>query len=245
MYSYDTHWQLRLETSAERPVFVIRVTPESAAPYYLSSTEMSVRRQHQKTVFTHAQSPLRVTTQLRPIASEVEQISLQLTNTGTACLALQLFTPLLTDLATRGVVGYVSHEQGDVLPVQESDYQVYASNPQAPMFMLLHAGENGIGLGRMANTTADSRTGVLIHGAGIPLGLFAVPPADSLGAERPERMLANLGGVASFLEDLRLPGNATTHLGPYLLIRYEGDWTEGAARLKALRASRAEFRQWA
>lgn len=226
------------------PLFALRVVACAGEreSRFLSS-DLEETRDATGVTYTHADCPVRV--QLRWRAPRLE---VSLRNTGKQRLAVDFYGPLATRLTERDAVAHVPQVGGVVFPVKDSNYLHHNSGQLAALFMILQTGGSGLALGheKTAEDEGRYRSGIAVHGQGLPIGAYSAKVSDrvgsaiesSMGKLMPGAPAADLGGVACFVENVTLPPGAVQAVGPYLILPYDGAWTQGAALLRAHRYPR-------
>ncbi len=182
----------------------------------------------------------------RPRADDVVEYVVELTNTGHEALDFDCYAAVLTGL--RGATAYLPVHGGAVLPVQDADYTVHNLGGLTIPAAVLHQPDNTgfvIAQEKMPADEARYRTGLLVHGRGLPARHIKEVKgvAMSLVDTQAGQAREDLGGVAAFVESLVLASGEKAQLGPYLVAPYRGTWLDGAALLRKIRRPRT-LRPW-
>ncbi len=225
------------------PLFGLRVVFPDHRDVRLLSTEMVVRQQGDCTVFSAAAIPIAVR-----LGFQAPALTVELENAGQDRLAVDFYGPLATRLTERDAVAHIPQVGGVVFPVRDSNYLHHNSGQLASLFMILQMGGRGVALGheKTAEDEGRYRSGIAAHGQGLSIGAHSAKISDQVGSAIESGMgklvagapAADLGGVACFVENVTLEPESEQVLGPYLILPYEGAWTQGAALLREHRYPR-------
>ncbi|MDW8343388.1 MAG: DUF6259 domain-containing protein [Verrucomicrobiae bacterium] len=183
------------------------------------------------------------------VVGDAHDFRVRVTNESNQPVLLDVFAALLVGLREAGAKVYVPHIGGAVLPVASTNYESHVFGQLCAAWMIVQVGEEGVVLAQEKTTEDEARyrTGILVHAQGLPAGATKSRESTVVGSAVDARaegpIMTDLGGVAGFAENLRLPAGATWELGPYRLATYRGDWTGGAALLRQLRRPRV-LRRW-
>jgi len=238
-----TSWRTDMGGNAADPLFALRVVNPVGGETRLLSTDMRLTARAAAVTYAHPDCSVHV--QLRWRAPRLE---VSLRNAGRARLAVDFYGPLVTRLTERGCKAHIPQVGGVVFPVKDSNYLHHNSGQLASLFMILQAGEAGLALGheKTAEDEGRYRSGIAVHGRGLPIGRYSGKISDKVGSAVENKMgdllagepASELGGVACFAENLVLGPRESRALGPYLILPYTGAWTQGAALLREHRYPR-------
>ncbi len=226
------------------PIFALRIVAvDDGGETRFLSTDMRETDDGNASTWEHADSPVQVHASWQGSRYEI-----RLCNHGPRRLAVDFYGPLLTRLSERDAVAHVPQVGGVVFPVQGSNYLHHNSGQLASLFMILQMGERGVALGheKTAEDEGRYRSGIAVHGQGLAIGAHSAKISDQVGSAIESGMgklvagapAADLGGVACFVENVMLEPESEQVVGPYLVLPYEGAWTQGAALLREKRYPR-------
>lgn len=225
------------------PVFAARIVCPAGGETKLLSTDMKMARRGKAAVFTRGDCPLRV-----EMAFGAPRLEIRVTNTGKQRMTVDFYGPLATRLTDRDAVAHIPQVGGVVMPVKECNYLHHNSGQLASLFVILQSGDTGLALGHEKTPEDEGRyrSGIAVHGKGLPVGSYTAKASDSVGSAIDSKMgdlvtgepASDLGGVACFSENMVLGPGGSMDLGPYLVLPYKGQWTMGAALLRGNRYQR-------
>ncbi len=205
---------------------------------------------YQDALFLHEESKMAVEVVETPLADGARSWQVKLTNQGAAARTLDFFAPLLMGLAAQSTA-YVPQCSGAVMVVKDADYIVHSLGQLTSLFAILHDETSQRGLIITQEKSSEDeeryRTGLMVHGKGIPCSTPAKKVQGVAGSivDTTQQGVASrdLGGFAAFVESLVLAPGATMQVGPYILAEYDGTWMQGAEKIRKLRRPRA-YKPW-
>lgn len=226
------------------PVFALRIVAvDDGGEARFLSTDMQQTADRNGLTWEHADCPVQV-----DACWDGPRLKVRLRNPGSQRLAVDFYGPLATRLSERNAVAHVPQVGGVVFPVRDSNYLHHNSGQLASLFMILQMGGGGVALGHEKTSEDEGRyrSGIAVHGQGLAIGPHSAKISDQVGSAIELGMgklvagapAADLGGVACFVENVLLEPESEQALGPYLVLPYEGAWTQGAALLREKRYRR-------
>jgi hypothetical protein len=228
---------------ADDPLFALRAVAENGVETRLLSSDMQATECDASIDYTFGDLPIRLECRLDGAA-----LNITVTNAGPEATAVDFYGPLVTRLAERGCKAHIPQVGGVVFPVKDSNYLHHNSGQLASLFMILQTGEVGLALGHEKTSEDEGRyrSGIAVHGRGLPIGRYSGEISDKVGSAVENKMgdlldgepASELGGVACFTENMVLYPSESRALGPYLILPYTGSWTQGAALLRQHRYPR-------
>lgn len=225
------------------PLFAVRIVAPDGHETRMLSTDMVAAARGGTIVYSRRGCPVSVTMRFKE-----PRLHMALQNAGRQKLTVDFYAPIATRLTDRNAMAYIAQVGGAVMPVKECNYLHHNSGQLAALFMVLQRAGEGLALGheKAAADEGRYRSGIAVHGKGLPIGPISSGISDKVGSGIEQKMgvltpggpACELGGIACFSENLVLEGEASFTLGPYLLLPYKGQWTKGAALLRQHRYPR-------
>jgi hypothetical protein len=225
------------------PLFAMRIVQPDGKETQMLSTNMDGTVHGESIFYSCENCPVQVS-----LRFDQPRLHVTVKNSGKEKLGIDFYAPVATRLTDRKTKACIAQVGGVVIPVKDCNYLHHNSGQLAALFMLLQRDGEGLALSheKTAEDEGRYRSGIAVHSEGLPIGPISARISDKVGSAIEQRMgtltpgdpACELGGVACFSENLVLSGGAALDLGPYLLLPYKGQWTQGAALLRKHRYQR-------